>query len=71
MGDKFTREGDKRFTLRIDSGTFETIQWCAKRHKRSVGREIEIAIEYYLDELATQGFFDDEDTFYSLDNQKE
>ncbi len=68
MGDKFTREGDKRFTLRIDRDTFETIQWCAKKHKRSVGREIEVAIEYYLDFLAEQGLFDDEDEAYSLDS---
>lgn len=60
MADPFTKETDKRFTLRIEAGTFETIAWCAKKHKRSIGKEIEFAIDYYLDDLARQGLLDDD-----------
>ncbi len=68
--DRFTKDTDKRFTLRIDKGTFETIAWCAKKHKRSIGKEIEFAIDYYLDDLARQDLLDDdarsEDDPYTL-----
>jgi len=62
MSDKYTREGDKRFTLRIPAGTFETIAWCAQKHKRSIGKEIAFAIEYYLDDLAELGELSDDDS---------
>jgi hypothetical protein len=51
---------EKRFTLRIDSGTFETISWVAKKHKRSIAKEIEFAIDQYLDDLAAMGELDDD-----------
>lgn len=60
QNDKFTKEGYKRFTLRIEEGTFETIAWCAKKHKRSIGKEIEVAVDYYLDSLAELGELSDE-----------
>lgn len=60
MPDKYTRHDEKRFTLRISKGTFETITWCARKHKRSIGKEIEFAIDYYLDELAEQGLLSDD-----------
>lgn len=60
MPDKYTRDNEKRFTLRIDKGTFETVAWCAKKHKRSIGKEIEFAIDYYLDDLAGMGLLDDD-----------
>jgi hypothetical protein len=69
ISDKYTRDTDKRFTLRIPMGTFETISWCAKKHKRSIGKEIEVAIDFYLDHLATMGWLDDssrpEDDFFT------
>lgn len=58
--DIYTRKDEKRFTLRIDKGTFETIAWCAKKHKRSIGKEIEFAIDFYLDDLAMQGLLNDD-----------
>ena len=58
--DKFTKDTEKRFTLRIDKGIFETIAWCAKKHRRSIGKEIEFAIDYYLDDLASQELLDDD-----------
>lgn len=38
----------KRFSLRMDRRLFETISLIAKKHKRSVGKEIEVAIERYV-----------------------
>lgn len=59
--DKYTKPTDKRFTLRLDSGIFETIEWCAKKHKRSIAKEIEYALEYYLDDLAASGELADDE----------
>ena len=59
--DKYTKPTDKRFTLRLDGGLFETIKWCAEKHKRSIAKEIEFAIEFYLDDLAMLGKLHDED----------
>ena len=39
---------EKRFTLRMDSGLFQTISIIAKQHKRSIAKEIELAIECYV-----------------------
>lgn len=47
--DQFTRETDKRFTLRIDKELFERIEKCAHINRRSIGKEIETAIAMYLD----------------------
>ena len=46
--DKFTRENDKRFTLRIDKELFAQIEISAKKNKRAIGREIEYALELYI-----------------------
>ncbi len=46
--DKYTREEDKRFTLRINNDIFNQVVELAKTNKRSVGRQIEWIIENYL-----------------------
>lgn len=47
--DKYTRDEDKRFTLRIDKELFERIEADAKSQRRSVGRHIEFLLDqYYL-----------------------
>lgn len=46
--DKYTREDDKRFTLRINNDIFNQITELAKINKRSVGRQIEWILEFYL-----------------------
>ena len=48
--DKFTRENDKRFTLRIDKELFAQIEKSAKKNKRAIGREIEYALELYINQ---------------------
>ena len=48
MADKFTREEDKRFTLRIDRELFATIEKSAKDNKRSIGREIEFILAQHF-----------------------
>lgn len=58
--DKYTKPEDKRFTLRLDGGLFETISWCAKKNRRSVAKEIECAIDFYLDDLAARGLLRDD-----------
>ncbi|HFE9852883.1 TPA: hypothetical protein ACGBG5_003435 [Enterococcus faecalis] len=46
--DKFTREEDKRFTLRIDKQLFDIVEKSAKNNKRAIGREIEFILEQYF-----------------------
>lgn len=48
VNDDFTRETDKRFTLRMDLELFERISQSAKFNRRSIAKEIEQAVEYYL-----------------------
>lgn len=43
--------GEKRFTLRMDSNLFETISLIARKHKRSIAKEIECAIEHYVEHV--------------------
>lgn len=45
--DKYTRETDKRFTLRIDKDLFEVIKIQAEINRRAVGKEIEYALGRY------------------------
>lgn len=52
--DKYTRDEDKRFTLRIEKGLFQRIEDAARAHKRSIGREIEYLLEQYLDLLEAE-----------------
>lgn len=47
--DKFTREEDKRFTLRIAKELFEKVEFSAKKNKRAIGREIEFILEQYFE----------------------
>lgn len=46
--DTYTREEDKRFTLRIDKHLFAIVEKSAKENKRAVGREIEFILEQYF-----------------------
>lgn len=45
---KYTREGDRRFTLRIEQSLFEKIEASARACKRSIGRQIEYILDYVL-----------------------
>lgn len=45
---KYTREGDKRFTLRIEQNLFEQLEASARASKRSIGRQIEYIIDKFL-----------------------
>lgn len=49
--DKYTREEDKRFTLRIDKKLFYVIEAYAKINKRAIGREIEFVLENHYKSL--------------------
>ena len=56
--DPFTNETDKRFTLRMNKELFERISSRAKKNRRSVAKEIEVAVEMYVDycdELIAEG----------------
>lgn len=46
---------EKRFTLRMDQGLFDGISQVAKYNRRSVAKEIELAIALYLNDLAENG----------------
>lgn len=46
--DTYTREGDKRFTLRIENELFKKIELVARKDKRAIGREIEFILEDWL-----------------------
>lgn len=46
--DKYTRDTDKRFTLRIEKELFKKVEDSARRNKRAVGREIEFILEQYF-----------------------
>ena len=56
LNDKLPEEsvstGEKRFTLRMDSRLFEQISVIAKEHRRSIAKEIECAIEEYVQAIA-------------------
>ncbi len=51
MSDKdiYTKDTEKRFTLRMDKELFERISKHAKINRRSVAKEIEVAVEMYVD----------------------
>lgn len=52
MGDKFTNENSKRFTLRIDKDLFRQITESAGKNKRPITKEIEYFLrKYYRKEL--------------------
>lgn len=45
----FTKDTDKRFTLRIDKDLFAQLEASAKRDKRSVGKQIEFIVADYFE----------------------
>ena len=51
MSDKYTPDNEKRFTLRMDLELFEKISQLAKINRRSTAKEIEVAVEMYVDYL--------------------
>lgn len=61
--DKYTREEDKRFTLRINKELFAKLEESARKHKRAIGREIEYILEM---ELSDKTFVTREDAINSL-----
>lgn len=48
MNDNYTRDEDKRFTLRINKIVFQLVEQSAKKNKRSIAKEIEFILESYL-----------------------
>jgi hypothetical protein len=48
MGDKYTKETDKRFTLRMNAELFEFVRQEAEKNKRSTGKEIEFILEQHF-----------------------
>ncbi len=48
--DTYTRESDKRFTLRIEKELFAKIEEAANKDKRSIGREIEFILSQYFED---------------------
>ena len=46
--DKYTRDDDRRFTLRINKDLFKRLEESARKHKRAIGREIEYILEMEL-----------------------
>lgn len=51
QNDTYTRESDKRFTLRIDKDLFKKIENHAKKDKRAIGREIEFILAQYFENV--------------------
>ena len=52
--DKYTRDTDKRFTLRLDKELFEKVQNSAQKNKRSTAKEIEFILEQWFQNTATE-----------------
>lgn len=52
--DRYTREGDKRFTLRMNAELFKLVEASAKKDKRSIGRQIEFVLEKYFRDIAEE-----------------
>ena len=51
--DVYTREEDKRFTLRIEKDLFKKVEESAHKNKRAIGREIAFILEQYFEEIDT------------------
>jgi len=47
--DIYTKEEDKRFTLRINREIFKLLEESAIKDKRSVGKQIEYIMEKYFE----------------------
>lgn len=56
------------FPLPIDSGMLATLDWHAKRNNRTIYKELDIAIDFYLDSLARLGELSDENDNIIKDN---
>ena len=50
---KYTRDGDKRFTLRIEQTLFDKLEASARACKRSIGRQIEYILDCILNNKAS------------------
>ena len=46
--DKYTRDTDVRFTLRIEKDLFEKVKASAIKNKRAIGREIAYQLEQFF-----------------------
>lgn len=66
--DKYTREEDRRFTLRINKDLFKKLEESARKHKRAIGREIEYILEM---ELTDKTFVTKEDAINSFKSSLE
>lgn len=49
--DIYTREEDKRFTLRIEKDLFKKVEESAHKNKRAIGREIAFILEQYFEKI--------------------
>ena len=49
--DKYTKDTDKRFTLRMDKELFEIIKKSAVKNRRSVAKEIEFILLKQCEEM--------------------
>ena len=52
--EKFESDDSKRFTLRMDSKLFDSISVIAKSHRRSVAKEIECAVDEYIQRVTDE-----------------
>lgn len=48
--DPYTKDGDTRFTLRIQSDLLACIREEAEKNKRSTGKQIEFILEHWVSE---------------------
>ena len=47
--DPYTKDTEKRFTLRMDRELFDRLERCAKINRRSIAKETETAVAMYVD----------------------
>lgn len=66
--DKFTKDTDKRFTLRMDKELFEIVKKSAERNRRSVAKEIEFIL---LKQCEEWGIYTPTQEDYEKHNPKE
>lgn len=53
--DPYTREGDSRFTLRLNTEILEAVKKEAAKCKRSTGKQIEFILEQWLAQNNSEG----------------
>ena len=66
--DKYTKETDKRFTLRMDKELFDIIKKSAEKNRRSVAKEIEFILLKQCEEM---GIYTPTEEDYEKCNPKE